>query len=94
MVLNYGFLTKINTLLKEKGLIIGLFLCPAITCQLITNSTELLIKQDETYMNILNKIKNKLIDLILSLYKVIKSLLIALWDFIKDLWVIVSKWVD
>jgi len=45
-------------------------------------------------MNILNKIKNKLIDLILSLYKVIKSLLIALWDFIKDLWVIVTRWID
>ena len=45
-------------------------------------------------MNILNKIKNKLIDLILSLYKVIKSLFLALWDFIKDLWVIITKWID
>ena len=44
MVLNYGFLIKINTSFKEKGLIIGLFLCPAITSQLITNSTELLTK--------------------------------------------------
>ena len=45
-------------------------------------------------MNILNKIKNKLIDLMLSLYKVIKSLVLALRDFIKDLWVIITKWID
>jgi len=37
-------------------------------------------------------IKNKLIDLVLASYKLIKSVFIAILDFIKDLYQIIRYW--
>ena len=37
-------------------------------------------------------IKNKLIDLLLASYKLIKSVFIAILDFIKDLYQIIRYW--
>ena len=37
-------------------------------------------------------IKNKLIDLCIAIYKLIKSVFIAILDFIKDLYAIIRYW--